>query len=690
MKSEKLLEAIGEAREEYVLSALESRNGNSKTVKQLSLKRTWLIAAAIMLSLLLVGCTVIYVLNLEDFRIATSNGYRWYDRDGKRIPKTPTAFDVLSIQGAPGSPNQLAAKEWWAYVTTSELDEDWIGMEKDPLIPDNLYYTYQCRTTEQANKLKEIAKSYGLQLLGVEAVVQRWQAGIYFESMGIPGICRENAKVQESVGSGIFYPEGDFHYSCELTLNESGAWQHPILTTFYYTRKDYFNLGYLEIAMDDFEQWTYTTSYGSEVLLAKSNLNAIIFADLDDAYIAVLLSDALGRPLDENAFFTKQDIELVADCLNLEMHPNPFDLGTIQPLLDIADAEEAKTQQEPEKEDYSQYAGYQDFLLNYFHSDTLRLWKPFFYYALYDIDGNGVEELLLGRDPETFDFVLTQENGSVAEYLPGLNQAQLCDSMQLCGKWAGGYDTQKIVYYDFAPYTTNQDSLISEKAILEYNAAADSWAYSEEPGRLVPISKEKAEEIQSQYNVVPITLHPILDFPMDDAGTTLGTFERAQTLALGKEAQRSAYRDALEKARSNYSALQYFAFFDLDKDGIDELLASDEPDNIRQIYTLFDGAVTDVSIGMGMGHYTLCQNGVIQYTDYDWISHEARYFSFYKLNSYCIERIETVEQDQESGRWYSSPKSNHAIREISEDEAQSILSRYVQADLSMQPINEFP
>ena len=689
MKSEKLLEAIGEAREEYVLSALESRNGNGKTAKQPSLKRTWLIAAAIMLSLLLVGCTVIYVLNLEDFRIATSNGYRWYDRDGKRTPKTPTAFDVLSIQGAPGSPNQLAAKEWWAYVTTSELDEDWIGMEKDPLIPDNLYYTYQCKTTEQANKLKEIAKSYGLQLLGVEAVVQRWQAEIYFESMGIPGICRKNTKVQESEGSGIFYPEGDFHYSCKLTLNESGAWQHPIWTTFFYTRKDYFNPEYLEIAMDDFEQWTYATSYGSEVLLARSNLNAIIFADLDDAYIAVLLNDALGRPLDENDFFTNKDIELVADGLNLEMHPNPFDLGAIQPLLDIADAEEAKTQQEPEKEDYSQYAGYQDFLLNYFHSDTLRLWKPFFYYALYDIDGNGVEELLLGRDPETFDFVLTQENGSVAEYLPELNQAQLCNGMQFCGKWGDGYDTQTIVYYDFAPYAPNQDSLISEKVILKYNAAADSWSYSEVPGRLNPISKEKAEEIQSQYDVVPINLHPVLDFPMDDAGTTLGTYERAKTLALGKEAQLSAYRDALEKARSVFPKLQYFAFFDLDKDGIDELLVSDEPDNIRQIYTLFDGAVTDVSIGIG-GHYTLCQDGVIQYTDYDWISHEARYFSFYRLNSYCIERIETVEQDQDSSRWYSSSKSDHVTREISENEAQSILSQYGQADLSMRSINEFP
>lgn len=56
MKSDKLLEIIGEAREQYILSALDSRNENKKQHKQYSSNRIILIAAMIALLLFLVGC----------------------------------------------------------------------------------------------------------------------------------------------------------------------------------------------------------------------------------------------------------------------------------------------------------------------------------------------------------------------------------------------------------------------------------------------------------------------------------------------------------------------------------------------------------------------------------------------------------------------------------------------------------
>ena len=56
MKSDKLLEIIGEAKEQYILSALDSRNGEKKSHKQYSTSRIVLIAAVIALLLFLVGC----------------------------------------------------------------------------------------------------------------------------------------------------------------------------------------------------------------------------------------------------------------------------------------------------------------------------------------------------------------------------------------------------------------------------------------------------------------------------------------------------------------------------------------------------------------------------------------------------------------------------------------------------------
>ena len=56
MKSDRLLEIIGEAKEQYILSALDSRNGEKKSHKLYSFSRIVLIAAMIALLLFLVSC----------------------------------------------------------------------------------------------------------------------------------------------------------------------------------------------------------------------------------------------------------------------------------------------------------------------------------------------------------------------------------------------------------------------------------------------------------------------------------------------------------------------------------------------------------------------------------------------------------------------------------------------------------
>ena len=61
MKAMDLLVGFGSVKDSYVMSAEEFRQGKQiAQVKRLSTRKVWLIAAAIALTLLLVGCAVAY------------------------------------------------------------------------------------------------------------------------------------------------------------------------------------------------------------------------------------------------------------------------------------------------------------------------------------------------------------------------------------------------------------------------------------------------------------------------------------------------------------------------------------------------------------------------------------------------------------------------------------------------------
>ena len=78
-------------------------------------KHVWLIAAAVALMLLLVGCGVLYVLRLQDMKIGEETVSQALPSDS---PSESTTLDVISLQGIQGSPTYLAAQEWLSYTPT--------------------------------------------------------------------------------------------------------------------------------------------------------------------------------------------------------------------------------------------------------------------------------------------------------------------------------------------------------------------------------------------------------------------------------------------------------------------------------------------------------------------------------------------------------------------------------------------
>ena len=78
MNAMDLLETIGGIRDAYVVAAHSARKQ-----RRMPRKRMLLIAAIIAVALLLAGCTVLYVLRLQNLRVRTITIQDWqYDADG--------------------------------------------------------------------------------------------------------------------------------------------------------------------------------------------------------------------------------------------------------------------------------------------------------------------------------------------------------------------------------------------------------------------------------------------------------------------------------------------------------------------------------------------------------------------------------------------------------------------------------
>lgn len=116
MKAMDLLDSFGQVRDSYVVQAGQFREGKqAPQTKRLSLRRPLLVAAIIALTLLLVGCAVVYMLSLQDLK--PGEEIREDSRTG-----TTEVRQVLSLQGVVGTPGYLASKEWYEWEQAYDPD----------------------------------------------------------------------------------------------------------------------------------------------------------------------------------------------------------------------------------------------------------------------------------------------------------------------------------------------------------------------------------------------------------------------------------------------------------------------------------------------------------------------------------------------------------------------------------------
>ena len=515
-------------------------------LKTRSLRRPLLVAAAIAAALLLVGCGIVYALRLQDMSIGKATYTQRFDDKGKAIDPVEKSMDIITPYGRSGDAIQQALKEWYEFQES--YDPDYLLATNEPDIPDipNQYeYTYSCYTQEMVDKVNEIAAKYDLKLLDEWIPFQRYQSDIFLEETGIQSLLLPDSGAQITGMVGMLYPPYNFSMEFNLVTKNAGT----LMTSYGYARKDYFPRAFPGgMDIDAYEQWDHTTPGGTKLLLALSGKGqGEIIAEQENAMIMISIDG--NRATSHTAYpdasevMTKAELESIADQFDYSVQPKEVNRAVVEEKLAAAEeAYQAEHAYVPET-----YTDFSDYLKkNVYIPDESRQ------YIFYDLTGDGVDELLLGQDGAFFDWP-EMENGEVMFH--GYGGAYLCKGnvLELYQAPDRYWDGESHTYFAFADGTAVfKDDGELGNVIARIQRRGSQWYRDTDPHGLksTEISQDEAAAIMAKYPRIQLDWKPLMDYPLDESGLTLGSYLKAKDVQPSDDELLRIYKDCLSRQDS--------------------------------------------------------------------------------------------------------------------------------------------
>lgn len=684
MNANEILDMIGDAKGTYLWETQKYRDGTAGA-KPLPLprRRLWLVAAVIGLMLLLVGCTVAYVLRLQDLKVAE---YR---------PTTPTVYDEngdvislptlaprtqITLQGA----NQEALAEWNSFCRDYDPDGAIVtANDNNELgIPNPYYIPYGCYSWEMVNKLDEIVQKYDLKLLSPDVGCQSYESSVLFSSLGIDGVFHGDVEYL----SGYFYPEGTFKIEL-LFRPDTDQWPYKDNSaSYYYSVKEYFDPVYYEVAdLESCTQWNYTRSDGRTVLLVMNDEQARIITDLQDALVTVSFASSKWDG-GNKVQMTQSALEQISEQFDFSIQPHPADMTKVDALMEAAqaayEAERAAAAENLYTQGYEQYIQ-QKLEKAAAHSTRMR---DGLFYALCDLNGDGVMELLSGGKASLWEILFMRDGKSYqyadCEKISSLAALQftVCENHVL--ELERIRDNSAEIWYYFRAEAEGLTYLEG----LEKNE--DTWyslpvSPTEGPDAEVrtEITEQQAQAIIASY--VPLETQPQWQ-QMKRYGEPVKPIPWTDPYAIYIAEALEWYED---------SGKLSYTLMDLNSDGIQELIARDtwtiqagstEPEYALSVHTIVDGELVIVQGSHGMTD--VCEGGILMYSEED-----GTHYEFYRMKGTELELIEMIYQDRIQKYWVRAVEGeNPQSSNCSEETARSYIAQYHPIELNMKPFSEYP
>ena len=495
-------------------------------------KRIWKplpVAAILTLMVLFMGCAVL-LLHLEDLRIKeeTYKDNMRYAEDGSKIPATKNVKQYISISGAEGSNNYLAAQEWMDFKQSYDPDGS-LWRENAGFERGAQYKNYvDAYSQEMLDKIDDICRKYNLKLEGDAVIFQENVAELFGEVLGISGITRENSGLKTEFGGARVTECGNFNASYRATLETKEASQEFEFTLIYdYRDKDYFTSAYLTIEDgESVEQWNCTLPDGTNVLIVSDKGgDAFLLYNREDAFINVTIRNVGWNWDSPGDVMSHADLELIAQALDYTLKPNRVEnMPQLQQELeeiyqtDVSQEEdpaeaEARMQLYEENEHHESYADLisqmrdnESYFVNHCNVAYEHFWDTM-EYTLLDITGDGAEELILGRDGHIHE-IWTIRDGVTQRVTSSYYEGYLCE----------GNVYESYIYLDGKPYhfyfQIGKDGLMEGLMTVEYDAAQEGWILDESQdgtGRTL-ISEERAMELINSFVRIPLQMKSVKEY----------------------------------------------------------------------------------------------------------------------------------------------------------------------------------
>ena len=305
-------------------SADTGKNGKPRR----AIRRPLLAAALIGAALLLVGCAVAYVLNLEKIKISAGTEQRDYSLVDGVYVKDPHTVNTttLTLAGLEGSDAYKACADF--YVFKEEYTADGEKMAENGTLPEDYWETY---SDVMDAKARELAEQYGLKPEG-NLLKFRTNRNLC-DALDVERFDRGNPDISVNINGGGCYDTGNFWLNMDFAFPEDKGYE--VLRspgTLAWNRKDCFSRDYLTITdSGDWVEKNYTTASGSQVLIlhSPSQETGLVLCDRGEALMALVFNANIEHLSEEDygvfssefVRMTDKQLELVADAIDFSVQP---------------------------------------------------------------------------------------------------------------------------------------------------------------------------------------------------------------------------------------------------------------------------------------------------------------------------------------------------------------------------------